>query len=219
MNYEMALKKLNLIGFKLETEEDYARIMDIWRDATVKAREVKNDVLAADLSQVKEAIKGKWDTYKECTCPRCNKQKSPKTDYCADCLRTLKGDKHFLVNGGPAMYEVRDDVFVTMAAHGDSGRGELTEAMRKLIQVGDSFLTNKSPTSVKNVSKNVGIETICRKQNPGEKNKTKLRYRVWRSDGLSATDVNRAIKQRVDSASHISHDNGEPISVDQSGGE
>ena len=71
-------------------------------------------------------------------------------------------------------------------------------AIRNLVNVGDSFVTNKSPTSVRNASIAIGIKTLCRKITIGEKVKSKMRFRVWRTDGLKPSQVNAAIKQRLD---------------------
>lgn len=208
LTYNGALRMLGVLGFELKNSTDYARLMDIWREATVQARQKQDDVLAADLSQCKEAIKKRWTSLLSKVCPRCSGEKKSESEYCGACRNILR-------KGGTAnneadksdLYQVVGDVFITATANGQRS-GVLVEALRRL-QVGDSFMTDKSPTSVANAAKTVGFKTICRKINCGETDKKKFRFRVWRTDGKKPSEVNQIIRLRLD-AQHALPANNPP---------
>ena len=194
---------LGLMDFQLKTQADYDRIMDVWREKTVAARDTNNDELAADLSQCKEAIKKKYTIVKSKTCPRCHQPKGVGTEYCNECMFRLKGEKP--VNAEEeGLYVVVNDVYVFAKRSGfQQQESPLTATLRKLVNIGDSFVTEKHPTSVKNAAKIVGINTTIRKVNLGEQDKKKMRFRVWRVDDKKPSEVNQVIKQRLDNSRRL----------------
>jgi hypothetical protein len=82
--------------------------------------------------------------------------------------------------------------------HGSNGRGALADAIKQLAcgQIGDSFVTNRNPSTVVRLVKIQGGGIIFRVLDPNEKDYKKKRYRVWRSDDLSMDEVNEVIRKR-----------------------
>ena len=200
--YTAALRALGVVDFQLKTQADYDRLMDIWREKTIEARHNCNDELAAQLSQCKEAIKVKWGIYKGVHCPRCGKLKRKHTAHCEDCAELLTG-----TNGAPPeeptdLYQVIDSAYVVSL--GRPSAGLLTQALRKLVKVGDSFLTDKCTASVKNAAKSLKIQVLCYRVTPRGIKKPHARFRVWRSDGLKPNEINKIIKERLDATRSIS---------------
>lgn len=72
--------------------------------------------------------------------------------------------------------------------------------MQKLAQsgqIGDSFLSGKTNGAIKEQARRFGVKIILRNATPGETERKKQKIRVWRSDGLSESDVNMILRDRA----------------------
>ena len=184
--------------FEIKTGEDYHFILRVWKEQTVAARRKNDDSRAAELSQCKEVFKRRYHNRINRVCPVCGKGKSAFAAHCQPCSLNLRFYSHTLDTVVMKEHEIEETLVVVGPRCHQTG--VLTAVIRKLAttgQVGDSFITDKQSTSVKNVARAAGMECIIRIANPDEKDKKKRRYRVWRSDGLNMEGVNERIKARL----------------------
>ena len=79
-------------------------------------------------------------------------------------------------------------------------RCELARVCRKLAtegSVGDSFVSDKQTSRIREVAWRVGMKVIIRAEGYMDGPGQRKRYRVWRSDGLSESDLNAVIQSRA----------------------
>lgn len=186
--------------FEIRSEEDYNFALRVWKDQTVVARQANDDDLAAELSQCKQLFKRRYSNRIARKCPRCGDSKSAYADHCQTCSITYRYYDHRLHTHSVTMKEHEIEEGLVIIGPRCHQTGVLTSIIRKVAttgQVGDSFVTDKPSTSIKNVARMQGMEVIVRIANPEEKDLKKRRYRVWRSDGLEMEQVNEVIRKRM----------------------
>ena len=186
--------------FEIRSEDDYNFALRVWRDQTVEARRQNNDDLAADLSQCKQLFKRRYNNRVMRKCPTCGEAKSTHADHCQPCSVTYRFYHNQLHTHSVVMKEHElESGLVLIPLH--YSKGVLTGICQKMAtegQVGDSFLTDKQPTSVKNIARTMGLQVTIRIANSEEKDMKKRRWRVWRTDGLEWPQVNERIKARLE---------------------
>jgi hypothetical protein len=186
--------------FEIKSEDDYHFAVRCWKEKVVDARRTNNDELAALLSQCKEVFKKRHTRLISIHCPDCENTKSRYAMRCHICARRERFYKNQLHTHSIIMKEHEIEEGLVVIPPRTHSTGVLTAVCRKLAysgQVGDSFVTEKQPTSIKNICRMLGMEVIVRMANPEEHDKKKRRYRVWRSDGLEMEEVNERIRKRL----------------------
>lgn len=200
LNFPKAKKLCGLDEtFEIRSEEDYNFALRVWRDLTVEARRQNNDDRAAELSQCKQLFKRRYTNRVSRKCPTCGEAKSTHADHCQPCSVTYRYYHNQLHTHSVVMkeHEIESGLVLIPVRY---SKGVLTGICQKLAtegQVGDSFLTDKQPTSVKNISRMMGLQVTIRIANPDEKDMKKRRWRVWRTDGLDWPLVNERIQARL----------------------
>lgn len=95
------------------------------------------------------------------------------------------------------LYKIESSIIIPV----ERGDGALTTAMEMLAKghIGDSFISDKTNSSINNVAKIYGGrgKIACKSVNPEEKDRHKKRYRVWRTDGKTLYEVNEIIQKRT----------------------
>jgi hypothetical protein len=187
--------------FDIVTTDDFVAAIRAWKARTVDARQAGDDGAASVLSQCKEAFKRRHSRAQNRHCPRCGVAKQQHARHCQVCARAVRnGTDKSIPERSTIMteHEIEDALMpIPHARHGDSG---VTEACRKLAaigQIGDSFITSKSASSVNNASRPLGLRVMVRLTNPMERDRKKQFRRVWRSDGLRPEEVNEIIRKRL----------------------
>lgn len=186
--------------FEIKTEEDYHFAVRCWRDKVVEARRRNDDAHAALLSQCKEVFKKRHTRLVSFRCPDCENAKSRHAMRCHICSHRNRWHKNELNPHSIIMKEHEIEEGLVVIPPRTHSTGVLTAVCRKMAhsgQVGDSFITDKQPTSIKNVARMMGLDVVIRMANPEEKDKKKRRYRVWRADGLDMDGVNEIIRRRM----------------------
>ncbi len=189
MNLRQITTRLGITAdFRLDTESDYEAARARWKELTAAARLAGDDNRAAELSQVKEALKKLWNAKNDRVCPRCGNGKSPHAQYCQVCRGTVNNNGYVEERNNTVECKIESGVLVPEITR----HGELTQTLRKL-ELGQSFVTGKSMSSIGNIARTSGIKVICRRENPAEKDPKKRLIRVWRCDGLTAEELNQRI--------------------------
>ena len=199
LNFPKAKKLCGLDpNFEIQREEDYHFAMRVWRELTVDARRKNDDSRAAELSECKELFKRRHNSRVKRFCPKCGSAKGAFAQHCQLCSLNFRFYSSTLDSIKMKEHEIEEAlVLVGPRCH---QTGILTGICRKMAttgQVGDSFVTDKQPTSVKNICRMVGMEVTVRIANPEEKDLKKRRWRVWRTDGFEMEAVNERIKTRT----------------------
>lgn len=186
--------------FEIRSEEDYHFAIRVWRDLTVQARRANDDNRAAELSAAKEVFKKRYNRLFSIHCPRCGEVKSHGAVHCQLCSHTVRYHNNEIWVRSVNMKEHEIEEAPVLIPPRMWSTGVLTGICRKMAttgQVGDSFITNKQPTSVKNVCRMMGMEVTIRIANIEEKDPKKRRWRVWRTDGKDMEEVNELIRKRL----------------------
>lgn len=184
--------------FEIKSEDDFHFAVRVWKEQTVDARRKNDDIRAAELSQCKELFKRRYTNRVSRICPQCGDGKHSTAKHCQPCSLNFRFYRHTLDTIVMKEHEI-EEVLVPVGPRCHQ-TGVLTSIIRKLAttgQVGDSFITNKQPTTVKNVARMSGMEITVRIANTDEKDLKKRRWRVWRTDGLDMDAVNERIKARL----------------------
>lgn len=187
-------------NFEITSDETFNFAMKVWKEKTVAARNANDDALAAELSQCKELFKRRHTNRVLRVCPKCGGSKSTHAMNCSVCARRERFYPNEIPSTSVVMKEHEIEEGLVIIGPRCHQTGVLTSIIRKLASsgnVGDSFITDKQSTSIKNVARMAGMEVIVRIANPEEKDKKKRRYRVWRSDGKSMEEVNEIIRKRM----------------------
>jgi hypothetical protein len=182
--------------FQLRRPEDYETALRAWKERMVGARRTGNHDLAALLSQCKQVIKRRFNWLFSRTCPDCGRGKQRHAARCFYCSLVYRHYRNKL----PYAMKEHELGELALIPPRMQATGILTAVCRKLAlngQVGDCFITDKQPTSVKNVCRLLGMEVIIRIADIHEKDRKKRRWRVWRSDGLGMEQVNERIEARM----------------------
>ncbi len=186
-------------NFEICTDERYEQATKLVVEKIVEARRTGNDSLAADLSAAKALFKKLNAARTDRHCPICGGMKSRKSLHCQTCANTVRYYPNSLMQPVEEKEFVIEHVHLVTREHRPTAK--LTITMAKLAdegQVGDSFIVCGKPvTTIKGVARMLGLEVMCRKLNPGEKDQKKIRVRVWRSDGLDEDAVNDIINKRI----------------------
>ena|SRR5271157_888446 len=186
-------------GFAVSTEQNYAFALRVWREKIVAARRTGDEELARLLSQCKEVIKRRYIGHVSRVCPQCGNSKSVHAHRCNICARILRFYSHMIAQT-VSVKEYEMELGTMLIPIRTQIGGICTATVRKMAtegQVGDSFLTSKATSTVKNVARKLGLEVIVRIANAQEPDRKKRKYRVWRSDGLDMDGVNAIIKKRM----------------------
>lgn len=198
LSLKRALLEIGLPGnFSVRSQEAYDEAMERWKKLVVAARRSNCDDRAAFLSQCKSVIKKRHESAKSRICPRCGEGKSQEAEHCNVCYRILFYSDAIDYTE-PTMHEIESSLILVPDVA--RRRGALTEALLKLAKgkIGDSFVSDKTASSITLAAKMQGGQVICRIANPEEKDPKKRKYRVWRSDGLSMEEVNTIIRKRME---------------------
>lgn len=187
-------------AFEIRSEEDYNFALRVWRDQTIEARRRNDDNHAAELSQCKQLFKRRYNNRVMRKCPTCGEAKSAHADHCQPCSITYRFYHNQLHTHSIVMkeHEIEEALAIIPPRH--HATGVLAAICRKLAttgQVGDSFITDKQPTTVKSMARLVGMEVTVRIANLDERDLKKRRWRVWRTDGKEMEEVNEIIKLRM----------------------
>lgn len=186
--------------FEIKNNEAYEFAMKCWKEKTVSARNANNMELAAELSQAKQLFKRRHTNRVLRICPDCGESKSLHAQRCAICSRRERFYHNEIPSSSVIMKEHEIEEGLVIIGPRCHQTGVLTAIIRKLAttgKVGDSFITDKQSTSIKNVARMAGMEVIVRIANPEEHDKKKRRYRVWRSDGMDMDELNEIIRKRL----------------------
>ena len=190
---------LDLVGvepnYDMRTPEDYDFLQRCVRDLMVMARRSGDDDQAAIFSQCKALLKRRF--YLRGLKCECGNAKSRHADHCHTCYMRIRFYKVSL--NEPKMKEHEIESVLTPVPDIIRKTGALSTVIRQLAQkgqVGDSFVTDKSSSSVGNLARHLGLEILTRVANPEEKDVKKRKYRVWRSDGMSMDQINQVIADR-----------------------
>jgi hypothetical protein len=186
--------------FEIRSEEDYNFALRVWKEKTVAARQANNDELAAMLSQAKQVFKRRYTRLVSIHCPTCGNSKSQYAYQCHMCARINRYYHNQVPQSSIVMKEHEIEEAVVLIPPRLHATGVLTGVLRKLAttgKIGDSFVTDKQPTSVKNIARSLGMEVTVRIANLEEHDKKKRRWRVWRTDGLEMEAVNEIIRKRL----------------------
>lgn len=197
--FKRALREVGLPGdYPLKTEEDFAKLMQVWKSLTVEARRGNNDDRAAVLSYCKTIFQKRWKARQSVICPACGKLKNIRSAHCQLCARTLRYYKNRL-HSNDMDSDLHKPEPLTPITQIERRSGQLSNALRVLANgnIGDSFVTNRPSSSIGNLAKLLGGIVVCRIANPGEKDHKKRRYHVWRTDGLPPEKVNEIIERRM----------------------
>jgi hypothetical protein len=201
LNFKKAKKLCGLDDkFEIRSTEQFEFAMTAWKALTVQARTEGNDALAADLSQCKEIFKRRHHNRVVRRCPVCGDFKNPYADHCNTCSRNKRYYRNVMNETSVLPKEHVIENGVVLIGPRCHTTGILTQTLRKMADdspVGDSFITDKQPASVKNIARLIGLQIMIRIANPQEKDLKKRRWRVWRTDGLPMEDVNKIIKDRM----------------------
>jgi hypothetical protein len=177
----------------MRNEDQYKKAHAVWLELTVVARRNGDDTKAATLSEASAKIKQRFNT-RHRKCGICGK--ICIGNYCGMHARTVR---HYSSNVEPMnnteLYKIE-----TVEMVPNVRTSQLNRTMEQLAKgyVGDSFITDKCPTTIHMAARIIGGsgKIIARIINPEEKDKNKLRWRVWRTDGMSYWDVNEVIRKR-----------------------
>ena len=183
---------------EVKTPQGYDIAMAAWKRLTIDARRSNNDDRAAMLSLCKTIIQKKRDRHTSKVCPTCGKAKSSVANQCQMCSHTSRYYAHSLEKGNLIMHEIEKTPILIPEIN--KRQSEVSLALKQLVngQIGDSFVTNKPISTTSLMAKMLGGTIICRSANPEEKDSKKRKFRVWRSDGLSMSEVNAIIQRRID---------------------
>jgi predicted RNA-binding Zn-ribbon protein involved in translation (DUF1610 family) len=186
--------------FEINSKETLDYALRFWRERTVAARRKNDDHTAAVLSECKEVFKKRYNRIVSRHCPTCGEAKSAHSMQCRMCSYADRYLRHNLPSHSAIMktHEIEEGLVVVPAI--THRTGELSSICRKIAttgQIGDSFVTPKSSTSVNGVARTLGMKVLIRCANPEEKDKKKRLYRVWRSDGFDMDQVNEIIRKRL----------------------
>lgn len=204
LTFNKAKQRLGLPpDFEVADQACMDAALKLWKDKTIVARRANEDNLAAELSEAKMVLCKRYERRKSRFCPDCGQAKSFHSQRCSLCARSARFPADEKVNPVSVKvipmkeHEIEESlVIIGPRCH---QTGVLTSIIRKLAttgNVGDSFVTDKQSTSIKNVARMAGMEVIVRIANPEEKDLKKRRYRVWRSDGKTLEEVNALIQKR-----------------------
>jgi hypothetical protein len=188
MKTKDALKTIGMPeGFVLRNVDDFEEMHRVWRMKTAAAKD------GGDVEREKE-LNGAWAFLKKkqgrwCACGRI---KSIRVSLCPDCYRAGKGPPLALPEWVEGM--VRDDIPIP----GRVG-GKIEPILRQLENVGDTLVIVATHEAIRHIAARLGIKLTMRAlTNPG----SGTAYRVWRTDGLKADEVNRIIQQRKERQKH-----------------
>jgi hypothetical protein len=185
--------------FEIRGEEDYQFALRVWKDKTVLARQLDDQAAAAVLSQAKEILKRRHTSRISRVCPNCGEPKSQNCRFCRTCYHDERWHKHSLHTHSVTMKENEVEDGLSVIPPKAHANGAIANVCRKLLagQIGDSFVTDRPPSTINNVCRNLSLQIIVRTINPAEKDKKKKRWRVWRSDGMEMEKVNEIIRSRM----------------------
>lgn len=182
--------------FRLRTNQDYENAQAAIKEKIVLARRSQNDDLAAQLSWAKEVFKKHWGSGP--ICPGCGGIKKKHYRTCSMCRPDCGGKrKHCFDSTKLNMdttkdHEILHDQPIPCRRMAPSELRMALEALAK-GKAGDSFRTPHSPNSIKSSAKTLNLQIAIRNVTPGEKDKKKVRYQVWRTDGQSEEQINRRL--------------------------